>query len=211
MPTDESIYDYIEEFEQQRVSIVVRLCNPVFYHTEPFSDRGMHVEDLHFESGGVPPPDIVERWRYLVRSGHSLRKISTPASYQHSLTLEDPLHDPGHSGRRSVEHQRQRDWNSTGIAVHGISGVRRAPVLIAVSLIDAGVPARAAISRIASILNQGSRKTHREVFTGAQRAFLETYTPHPYPKPRRRGLLGMLTGCMGHRETASDTESLLGH
>ena len=60
--------------------------------------------------------------------------------------------------------------NHTTIAVHCIAGLGRAPVMVALSLIEAGMSYRSAIQYI--------RDRRRGSFNGYQMRFLKDYKPH---------------------------------
>ncbi|KAJ2719405.1 hypothetical protein GGI07_005231 [Coemansia sp. Benny D115] len=107
-PTDSTIPLYLKEFARLNVTDVVRVCEPT-YNKQRLNDHGIRVLDLPFKDGDVPPPSVIKRWLELVNE-------RVAASMDTSLTEQQPV--------------------PTTIAVHCVAGLGRAPVLVAVALIE---------------------------------------------------------------------------
>jgi len=65
-PNDANLDIYLQEFLKQNVVQVVRACAPS-YSTEKLMTKGIKVQEMPFQDGGVPPDETVERWLTLCR------------------------------------------------------------------------------------------------------------------------------------------------
>mmetsp|Transcript_6359 Transcript_6359/g.15474 ORF Transcript_6359/g.15474 Transcript_6359/m.15474 type:complete len:438 (+) Transcript_6359:147-1460(+) len=54
--------EYVDEFLQRGVSVVVRLNDPTTYDPSPFTEAGIELLDLEFPDCSVPPPQVIERF-----------------------------------------------------------------------------------------------------------------------------------------------------
>jgi protein tyrosine phosphatase type 4A len=149
-PTDSKLPAYIEKLQQFHVGVVVRACEPT-YSTVPLKKVKIDVLELAFADGAPPPDSIVNDWLDLVESYFS----DTPR--------------PDNKGSKSDQ----------SIAVHCVAGLGRAPVLVAIALIEHGMEPYDAIEFI--------RSRRRGAINSRQVKFLESY------KPRRRRFIGC--GC----------------
>jgi len=109
-PTDGNVSSYIDELRKHNVAAVVRACEPT-YSSQPLVDAGITVEEMCFPDGSPPPNDIVDRW----------------------LNLVDQICKPKNS-----KNSEEKENESRGIAVHCVAGLGRAPVLVAIALVDVG-------------------------------------------------------------------------
>jgi len=107
------------------------------YSAQPLIDAGIHVSELLFTDGEPPPDDVVNHWLDLVES--EFGKV-------------------GDSGRGKVD---------CAIAVHCLAGLGRAPVLVAIALMEAGMDPYDAIELI--------RKKRRGAINAKQLKFIESY------------------------------------
>ena len=53
--------DYLEYFKQRNVALIMRL-NKKYYSAERFEKHGIHVEDMHYRDGSVPPIALLQRF-----------------------------------------------------------------------------------------------------------------------------------------------------
>ena len=111
---------------------------------ETEAGAGIGMHDYEFSDGDPPPPDIINKWLDLVEQRFKFIKP------------------------RSGE-----DASDACIAVHCVAGLGRAPMLVAVALIEAGLDPFDAVQFI--------RKKRRGAINDKQFRFLEAY------KPTRRG------------------------
>ncbi|KAJ2712091.1 hypothetical protein H4R19_002934, partial [Coemansia spiralis] len=126
------------EFARLNVTDVVRVCEPT-YLKERVESRNVLVHDLPFKDGDVPPPTVLKQWRELVGA-------RVAAARNESADSAEP----------------------TTIAVHCVAGLGRAPVLVAVALIEKGMDPLDAIEHV--------RNKRRGAFNNRQITYLaETY------------------------------------
>lgn len=145
-PSETNLQLYIKEMEKYSVTDIVRVCDPS-YSREAVERHGIRLHELIFPDGDAPPESVVQYWLSLVETRFGAA-ASKPAA------VED---DPAAGG--------------VTIAIHCVAGLGRAPVLVAIALIEAGMSPFDAISFI--------RERRRGAINTRQLKFLETY--------RRRG------------------------
>ncbi|KAJ1998807.1 hypothetical protein GGI04_004840, partial [Coemansia thaxteri] len=107
-PTNNTIALYLKEFSRLNVTDVVRVCEPT-YLRERLESHGVRVHDLPFKDGDVPPSTVLKQWLELVNE-----RLSDAASQAAAQPVPKT------------------------IAVHCVAGLGRAPVLVAVALIEKG-------------------------------------------------------------------------
>jgi len=120
---------------KHHVKRVVRVCSPT-YETEPLEKINISVHDLPFKDGGTPPTDVIKTFLSICFS-----------------TFKSPLN---FTGTRNVD--------SPCIAIHCVAGLGRAPVLVAIALIESGMQPLDAIEFI--------RRRRRGAFNSVQLQFL---------------------------------------
>ncbi|RCH86824.1 Protein tyrosine phosphatase type IVA 1 [Rhizopus azygosporus] len=143
-PTESTLDFYMEEFMRLNVVAVVRCCQPT-YSANRLNERNIHVLDLPFKDGGVPPPQVVREWLQLVE------KI-----------------------KEMAERAKEDNAAAPMIAVHCVAGLGRAPVLVAIALIEMGMKPLDAIEFI--------RSKRRGAFNKPQIAYLDSYKRTLKPK-----------------------------
>ncbi|KAJ2157629.1 hypothetical protein GGF46_004374 [Coemansia sp. RSA 552] len=136
-PSDGTIHLYLKEFARLNVTDVVRVCQPT-YTKERVESCNVQVHDLPFKDGDVPPSNVLKRWVELVNTRLN------------SAMAADPV------GKKTAE--------PTTIAVHCVAGLGRAPVLVAVALIEKGMDPLDAIEHV--------RHKRRGAFNNKQIAYL---------------------------------------
>lgn len=139
-PSETNLQLYIKEMERYSVSDIVRVCD-ASYSREAVERHGIKLHELSFPDGEAPPENIINYWLSLVE-----------ARFGHGKNEED------------------RDGDETPavtIAIHCVAGLGRAPVLVAIALIESGMSAFDAISFI--------RERRRGAINTRQLKFLETY------------------------------------
>lgn len=109
-PSDATLDGYVDELRKRGCSDVVRVCEPS-YATDKLVQAGIRVHDLHFEDGSPPTAEIMERWFNIVcaRFGSAHNGTDKAAA------------------------------TDSCIAVHCVAGLGRAPVLVALALIEKGM------------------------------------------------------------------------
>jgi protein tyrosine phosphatase type 4A len=141
-PTDSTLVEYVRELKIRGVSSVVRVCEPT-YDRSLLEANGINVHDWPYSDGGLPPQQILQS--FLALCDKTFECLLLPKeivnSKQATLVNDPPV-----------------------IAVHCVAGLGRAPVLVAVALIEAGLAPVDAIEFI--------RKCRRGAFNGNQLKYL---------------------------------------
>ncbi|KAI9255099.1 protein-tyrosine phosphatase-like protein, partial [Phascolomyces articulosus] len=140
-PTESTLDFYIEHFDRLNVTTIVRCCEPT-YSANRLIERNIDVIDLPFKDGGVPPPGVVREWLSLIEKTKS-------EGLNNSTTTKSSSQQP------------------PTIAVHCVAGLGRAPVLVAIALIEMGMKPLDSIEHI--------RAKRRGAFNKPQIAYLDTY------------------------------------
>ena len=143
-PSEKNIEQYVKELVRQGATDVVRACEP-HYSNKVVEEAGMQCTALEFSDGDPPPADIISKWLDLVESRFGAYDASPTAN------------PAAESGQQKC------------IAVHCVAGLGRAPMLVAVALMEAGFDAVDAVMYI--------RKVRRGAINKRQFAFLEAYKP----------------------------------
>lgn len=151
-PTDANIKSYLGALKRKNVQIVCRACDPT-YDPSPFINAGIRVADLSFADGDPPPPEVVTRWIAV------LQEI-----FHHPATPPANTTTPAPSTSTSTPPAEK-----PAIAVHCVAGLGRAPVLVAIALIEGGMQPFDAIAFV--------RKKRRGAINAKQLKFLENYKP----------------------------------
>ncbi|KAI8375920.1 protein-tyrosine phosphatase-like protein [Radiomyces spectabilis] len=136
-PSNNNLPLYLQEFERWNVTDVVRCCEAT-YAKEPLIDKGIQVHDWVFGDGEAPPAAIVEVWLNLIEERF---------------------------GKRDAE--KNTEDHKPCIATHCVAGLGRAPVLVAIALIEEGMPPLDAVAYI--------RERRRGAINNKQLRYIETY------------------------------------
>ncbi|KAJ1568856.1 Protein tyrosine phosphatase prl-1 [Cladochytrium tenue] len=138
-PTDTTLPFYVEELRSRGVTDIVRVCEPT-YNKEYCASNGIKVWDWPFPDGTIPPASIINGF----------------------LGLCDDRFPGGIAGAAS--HTGEGDAGTPAVAVHCVAGLGRAPVLVAVAMIEAGMAPLDAVEFI--------RRRRRGAFNTVQLAYL---------------------------------------
>ncbi|KAG0235012.1 Protein tyrosine phosphatase type IVA 1 [Actinomortierella wolfii] len=114
-PTDSTLPFYMAELKRNNVTDVVRCCEPT-YRAETLQNEGIKVHDWPFRDGAVPPVNIIKNWLQLVDSRIVRRRSPSPGA---SGEDEEPA--------------------PPTLAVHCVAGLGRAPILVAIAMIELGM------------------------------------------------------------------------
>jgi len=125
-PNDSNVDQYVEELKKNNIKHVVRVCQPT-YSKDILDAAGITVHDMYFNDGKTPSPEIQEAWHNLVQQ-----------VFYHPAELDTGGEDGSGGGGDGVP----------AIAVHCVAGLGRAPVMVAIALIDDGMPNLEAIKHI---------------------------------------------------------------
>ncbi len=135
-PDPTSVKYSIDLLKQHKVTKLVRLCQ-CNYNNNEFSTAGIDIEDLPFSDGKNPPSDVLKRWIELVNTFNFEPSIIPHISHQSTQgSLQEKNVDP-----TSPKEEFR-------IAIHCLAGLGRAPMMVALALINAGAQAGEAIKII---------------------------------------------------------------
>ncbi|KAF9112540.1 Protein tyrosine phosphatase type IVA 1 [Mortierella sp. AM989] len=115
-PTDSTLPFYLSELKRNNVTDVVRCCEPT-YRAETLQSEGITVHDWPFRDGAVPPTNIIKNWLQLADTRIVKRRSASPSASEEE---EDATAPPT-------------------IAVHCVAGLGRAPILVAIAMIELGM------------------------------------------------------------------------
>ncbi|KAF9991896.1 Protein tyrosine phosphatase type IVA 1 [Entomortierella chlamydospora] len=115
-PTDSTLPFYLSELKRNNVTDVVRCCEPT-YRAETLQSEAIAVHDWPFRDGAVPPANIIKNWLQLVDARIvKCRNTSPSASEEEEEAPAPPT-----------------------VAVHCVAGLGRAPILVAIAMIELGM------------------------------------------------------------------------
>lgn len=180
-PSDANLSEYMAEFKKYNVTDVVRVCEDS-YSIIPLVDSGVQVHELKYDDGGVPPDAVLRAWLDLIQKRFS---TSTSSNSVFMSIAENSTSDNFKnqvSSSKSANNlapppttpEKPATTNDTPcIAVHCVAGLGRAPVLVAVALIENGMSPLDAIEYI--------RRRRRGAFNSRQIQYVDGYKKQ---KPR---------------------------
>jgi len=155
-PRQANLHLYIKELRKHHVTDVVRVCEPT-YHKAELESAGICLHESEYKDGTSPPNELILKWLQLV---------------------ESTFYGPN-------KPQATADASSDApcIAVHCVAGLGRAPVMVAIALIEfANMDPVEAVSYL--------RKRRRGAINEKQLLYLEGYK-----KQYRRKYGGGEAGC----------------
>lgn len=139
-PRQSNLHLYIRECRKHHVTDIVRVCEPT-YHGGELQNAGIKLHEMAYEDGHSPPKELIDRWLALVdetfyRSGRSSSSGNADARKSASNGSDG-------TATSSVSQQAgaplaavSSATSSPTIAVHCVAGLGRAPVLVALALIE---------------------------------------------------------------------------
>lgn len=181
-PTDDTLPSFINTLHAYNVTHVVRVCEP-HYDAAALERRGFRHSDWYFKDGESPPADVVDNWLGLLDDMFELNRHSrcyTSAYTPDSLVEEEVSisgsslvgSEAGSSPASSTDCQQISSVvKKTTVAIHCAAGLGRAPVLVAIALVELGLSAQEAVGWLRA-LRRGAISAH-------QFAYLQQYEPRP--------------------------------
>ncbi|GAB5031086.1 tyrosine phosphatase type iva protein 1 [Nannochloropsis oceanica] len=155
-PRDSNLAQYLRVAKHYNVTALVRVCEPT-YNVAEVEAAGIQMYDMAYDDGCSPPPEVIERWLALVDevlikpsrrsslsysngNGSGSTTTSTPTSRDSSsATIPAIMASPIESQQeQQQQQQQQQQLPPPAIAVHCVAGLGRAPVLVALALIEHG-------------------------------------------------------------------------
>jgi protein tyrosine phosphatase type 4A len=152
-PKQHNLHLYIKECKRQNVQDVVRVCAPT-YTASDLNAAGIALHEMAYDDGTSPPNDVINLWLDLVQKKFG----SSPGKKKDDTNSSSSTAAPGGC-----------------IAVHCVAGLGRAPVLVALALIEyGGCDPIYAVNFI--------RKHRRGAINEKQLRYLEQYKKRQKPK-----------------------------
>jgi len=163
-PRQSNLHLYIRELRRHSVTDVVRVCEPTYLAGE-LDSAGMALHEMAYPDGTSPPQEVLDKWLALVDE----RFVS--GAQGGSGSGKSPGGSGGSDGTDASSSQAAAGSSAQHqptIAVHCVAGLGRAPVLVAIALIEfANLDPVEAVTLI--------RKHRRGAINGKQLSYLETY------------------------------------
>lgn len=151
-PRQSNLHLYVKECRKHHVTDVVRVCEST-YSAAGLDTAGIFLHELPYSDGHSPPQDVLDRWLKLVDE-----RFFNPPPLSAGTNVSS-----AHGGSRASVSAL-----SPCIAVHCVAGLGRAPVLVAIALIEfAHMDAVEAVTLI--------RKHRRGAINDKQLHWLEQY------------------------------------
>ncbi len=137
-PRQTNLYQYIKECKKHNVTDIVRVCEPTYSKVD-LENAGIKLHEMPYPDGHSPPDEVLDRWLKLVdeRFIHPVASTSSPSSSAvmttsaNNSTINGTNHPNG-----STNETYPKTTNKPTIAVHCVAGLGRAPVLVAIALIE---------------------------------------------------------------------------
>ncbi|KAG5178456.1 protein tyrosine phosphatase [Tribonema minus] len=140
---------YLKECKKHNVVRMVRVCEKT-YPADEVERAGIAMSEMEYDDGMAPPPEIIRSWLDVVdatfRSG--------------GPSANDSMHAGGGGGGAG-------EGGTPTVAVHCVAGLGRAPVLVAIALIENGMESSEAVEYI--------RARRRGAINRKQLSYLEQY------------------------------------
>lgn len=171
-PTPQSLQTYINTLAVSNVTHVVRVCEP-YYSADDLTSMGFQVHDWYFRDGDAPPQSVVDQWLTLLDAEFGLRAAANAFSSSAVATSEDE--DDTSEAETTASPSSSADTPKKTVAIHCAAGLGRAPVLVALALVELGLEPFEAVGWL--------RATRRGAINGVQLAYVQNYVRRPPPTP----------------------------
>lgn len=166
-PRQSNLHLYIRECRKHGVSDIVRVCEPTYQGDIDLRNAGIELHEMAYNDGTSPSREILERWLDLVHDRFYKKKKPLPDK-SNGNGSGSSVPSTRSSNDKAATTPVNGSFPPTTIAVHCIAGLGRAPVLVAIALIEfAGMDPVDAVSLI--------RKHRRGAINEKQLQYLEGY------------------------------------
>lgn len=160
-PSPSNLDIYIKEMKNWGVKEMVRLCD-LTYDANEVRKSQINLHELVFPDGDNPPEHVIERWLELVQETFGPSLAIEKVSSSNDLNSSDSS-----IGKKILPSPSLTGDGGPTIAVHCVAGLGRAPILVAIALIEYGMSSLDAVSFI--------REKRRGALNNKQLRFLESY------------------------------------
>ncbi|KAJ3183744.1 Protein tyrosine phosphatase type IVA 3 [Irineochytrium annulatum] len=155
-PTEATLPMYCEELKSRGVTDVVRVCEPT-YDRARMEENGIRLVDWPFADGSIPPSAVIHGFLQMCDDRfHGGISGSGSSSSSAAVTTTSASADSSENNN-----------SGPAIAVHCVAGLGRAPVLVAIALIESGMASLDAVEYV--------RARRRGAFNTIQLAYLDSY------------------------------------
>jgi len=144
LPQEDQLGKYVDKLVAASAYTTCRAC-ACSYDTGLYSTKGMDYHVMPFADGCAPPKPVLEEWLELCRS-----------NIQHNS-----------------QHHAEGAGTMRAIAVHCMAGLGRAPLLVAIALIEDGLPVTQAVAMV--------RKARHGALNSQQLRYLTEYQTKAAP------------------------------
>jgi len=136
-PRATNLHLYIKECKKLNVTDIVRVCEPTYLATD-LERAGISLHEMPYPDGHSPPDEVLDRWLKLVdETFYNPTALPSPViggTGGTSSTTHSGVNGSAKTDALSVSHSKLT--TDPTIAVHCVAGLGRAPVLVAIALIE---------------------------------------------------------------------------
>ncbi|RKP35925.1 protein-tyrosine phosphatase-like protein, partial [Dimargaris cristalligena] len=142
-PTHSNLNHYLEVFQTAGVTDVVRVCDSATYPAEVLERAGIRTHHWHYPDGlQYPPNRVIRQWFQLVRErAHQAAEQSSTTAIPSTTDSSPPLSSLASSSSLPT-------LGGMTIAIHCVSGLGRAPLLVTMALVANGMAPATAIELV---------------------------------------------------------------
>jgi len=109
-PRQGNLHVYIKEMRKHHVTDVVRVCEPT-YDSSELRSAGINLHEMEYKDGTSPSKDLIENWLEVVEKAF-------------------------YSSNNNTSSGGEGNAAAACIAVHCVAGLGRAPVMVAIAMIE---------------------------------------------------------------------------
>jgi protein tyrosine phosphatase type 4A len=117
-PRQSNLHVYMKEMRKHNVHHTVRVCEPTYLAGE-LNNAGISLHEMGYQDGTSPAKELIDKWLQLVD--------------QTFYSKQNPAAGAGAAAKNGTTAEQQQE---ECIAVHCVAGLGRAPVMVAIALIE---------------------------------------------------------------------------